>query len=97
MSSDTSKSSGQDLATHHTESFRPTHPFRQTSWNVEDISRSASRRTPATAGDDADQLHRRLGELVGSVTQQCKDDRELRALFELKMGGLQVYSMTSRT
>jgi hypothetical protein len=51
-----------------------------------------------TAGDDADQLHRRLGELVGVVTpQQCKDDHELRALFELKMGGLQVYSMTSRT
>jgi hypothetical protein len=94
MSSDTSKSSGQDLANHHTEISRPTHPFRQTSWNVEDISRSASRRTPATAGDDADQLHRRLGEFV-VVTQQCKDDRELRALFELKMGGLLVYSMTS--
>jgi hypothetical protein len=42
-----------------------------------------------TGGNDADQLHCRLVELVGVVTQQCKDDRELRALFELKMGGLQ--------
>jgi hypothetical protein len=44
---------------------------------------------PVTAGNDADQLHRRLGELVGAVDQQCQDVRDLCPLFELQMGDVQ--------